>query len=710
MAKVSIYSKITDTKSQNTIELDDYLAHVRDLKWQDLLIPIWNETDKERRNILKRQLPYITTCGVFEKRSNGAVKELSNFIAIDFDNVSESDVIGIKNDPYTYALHKSCSHTGYVCYVKIDGKKHTESFNQLAQYYYSKWNLVADPACKDISRARFVSGDPGLYHNSNSLIFKVKSQQEDKEKPKYNTPYIATEDDVDNVINRIIERGIDITSDYHTWISVAFALKDHYGDVKGYDYFRSLSQFHPKFDEHQTVKKWESIINSKGSGKATVATIFYLAKQNGINIKSERSRQLEQVAKIAKRQGLKRSQIDLQLKEGLGIAPLSDKEAEMIEALPDNFAGSDKESKENTVAEVRAWMNFNMKLWRCEIRQIFFDGKRQIDDEYVNEIWERININGIKTSKETVYNLLTSGSIKIINPARNWFESNPINGNDEIQKLVKCLRTSNPELDQELLFSWLLTVVQNVFSRPIPQMLVLTGKQRTGKTTFFRNLLPPALNEFYAESTLERGKDDEIMMCQKMIICNDEFKGQTMKEAAKLKDLLSKQTFTLRAPYGKANKDYRRVATLCGTSNEKELIFDYTGNRRIFPIELVAPIDFELYNSVDKERLWRQIYHYWKVEKIPAEIDEQIWEQLETHSEQFREIDEVELWCTRNVTKNKDAFTPTYEILQKAQENFKTQVTVNRFGRVLQKLGFEKTRNSKTMEWGYKCIITSYSS
>lgn len=705
MSKVSIYRNIKDTASNYTIELDDFLANVRDMKWQDNLLPLWNCKTKEDRNKIKANLPNCTVSGTFKARKAAELIEHSGFIAIDFDDVTSEEIKPLLKDKYTYALHKSCSHTGYVCYVKIDKKRHLESFEQLAQYYHTEYQLTADPACKDVSRTRYVSADPDLYHFPNAAKFIPEKREAPKDKPRINTPYIATDDDVDAVIQELCNRAIDITSDYSTWISIAFALRDHYGEVEGLNRFIGLSQYHPTYDYEKTVRKWENICKAKGKGRATVATIFWHAKQNGIIIKSERTRQIEQAAKIAKKQGVKVNDLDRHLVEGLGLKGLSEREKELIEQLPDNFAGSEKESKENTIAEARAWMNFNLKLWRCDIRQTFFDGKRIIDDEYVNEIWERMNLAGIKIGKDAVFNLLTSGTIKTINPVRNWFEKKQDSGNNEIERLMSCIKTKHQELDEELILRWMLSVVATAFGRPVPQMLVLTGNQRTGKTSFFRNLLPPELAEFYGESTLERGKDDEMLMCQKLIIVNDEYKGQTMKEAAKLKDLLSKFTFTLRAPYGRTNKDYKRCATLAGTSNEKEVIFDYTGNRRIFPVELIAPIDFDIYNSVDKDALWRQIYTLWK-NGVEAEIPYDTWQLLEAKSEEYREVDEVELWCIKYLRKDIDGFVPTLEILQKAQGSFRNQVSAVKFGRVLQKLGFVKTRSSNPpREFGYKLSV-----
>jgi predicted P-loop ATPase len=120
-------------------------------------------------------------------------------------------------------------------------------------------------------------------------------------------------------------------------------------------------------------------------------------------------------------------------------------------------------------------------------------------------------------------------------------------------------------------------------------------------------LLPSELFPYYAESKLDAGKDDEILMTQKILILDDEFGGKSKLESKRFKELTSKQYFTLREPYGRKNVRLRRMAVLAGTSNETEILNDPTGNRRIIPLE-VNRIDFEKYNSCDKVKLLCDAY------------------------------------------------------------------------------------------------------
>jgi predicted P-loop ATPase len=88
---------------------------------------------------------------------------------------------------------------------------------------------------------------------------------------------------------------------------------------------------------------------------------------------------------------------------------------------------------------------------------------------------------------------------------------------------------------------------------------------------------------------------------------DDEMGGKSKQDEKKFKELTSKNYFSLRASYGRYNEDYKRLAILCGTSNDHQLINDSTGNTRILPID-VSFIDHAAYNSIDKDDLFMELH------------------------------------------------------------------------------------------------------
>ena len=92
------------------------------------------------------------------------------------------------------------------------------------------------------------------------------------------------------------------------------------------------------------------------------------------------------------------------------------------------------------------------------------------------------------------------------------------------------------------------------------------------------------------------------------MIFDDEFAGKSKQDSKKMKLMLSSNTFSLRAPYGTKNMDYKRIAILCGTSNDEELLNDPTGTRRYVIFNSCGVNNFELYHSVTKEQIIAEAY------------------------------------------------------------------------------------------------------
>lgn len=227
----------------------------------------------------------------------------------------------------------------------------------------------------------------------------------------------------------------------------------------------------------------------------------------------------------------------------------------------------------------------------------------------------KVKNSGIDISYENMERVLLSPAIPEYHPIKDFFERHKKkDSRGHIAMLSKSIKTDTGGYDfvEDYLKRWFVGAVSMVYGKHSPLCLMLIGKtQNTGKTEFFRRILPEEIQSYYGESKWERGKDDEILMCQKWIILNDEYEGRTVDDEKKMKQLLSAQTFNIRAPYGRRHEDRKRIAALCATSNEENVLKDPTGNRRFIPIRILA-IDHVIYNQVDKVKLWLEAYHLYK--------------------------------------------------------------------------------------------------
>ena len=180
-------------------------------------------------------------------------------------------------------------------------------------------------------------------------------------------------------------------------------------------------------------------------------------------------------------------------------------------------------------------------------------------------------------------------------------------------------------------------------------------------------------------------------MCTHLIICDDEYGGKSKQEAKKLKDLSSKQTFTIRRPYGRSSEDLNRYAVLCGTSNETDVINDITGNRRVIPVN-VESVDFSIYDSVDKTELWIELYHIWKEFGEDWMLTTSDVAMLNDHNAEFTESStEAELICTHfypSDHKSYDKYTSTEIRQHLEQQSGIKNISQRRLGIELKKMGY----------------------
>lgn len=149
------------------------------LKPQIDLMRTFHDTDKLKYDEQKHKLPICLFTGRFSNFSNSGLLESSNLVVIDFDKIPfqnmsiQRDII--TKDPYTFAAFVSPSGKGYKVIVKVennpDNTTHSEYLNALKVYYNSPY---WDNNCMGISRACFLSSDPSIYINWNSLIWTKK--------------------------------------------------------------------------------------------------------------------------------------------------------------------------------------------------------------------------------------------------------------------------------------------------------------------------------------------------------------------------------------------------------------------------------------------------------------------------------------------------------------------------------------------------------
>lgn len=707
LMEVSYFKSATITKTTENYPFANYLNDIRSGRWE-IEVGLVRQGGAH-----KKTLPGITPSGVFSERAINNLEAHSGIIGIDVDAKENAVDLQeakdkLKADPYTFALHDSASgNGGFVVFVKIDGSRHLDAFLALEDYYLSHYGIVIDKACKDVSRFRFVSYDPDLFQNPKAQQFK-KYLPKKKEKPLPASSFIITGDDFDNAFEQINQRGLNFTEDYRQWYALGGAMADHYG-ANGRDKFHLLSRQSAKYDHAETDRLYSILLKRTPDKKTTIGTFIYYCQENGIEVRSTETKNLTRIAKnrrksVGKNGGMKdleeAKQSYLKTAEMEGYRPETAAEIwQQVEALPESELAA---KSDNEIEDLKIFLQAKDILFNEITRNYEWEGQPMIDRDY-NSLYVQAceNIGG-NINRNTFNSLLDSNFIHGHNPLTEFFDRNRhLKPSGNFDALCKCIQLDHriygkdSDFLQVYLKKWMLGIISSVYGKYSISVLVLTGGQGIGKTNFFRNLLPEELQHFYAESKLDEGKDSEILMTKKLIILDDEFGGKSKQDAKKFKDISSKEYFTVRRPYGRASEDLKRLAVLAGTTNEKEILNDPTGNRRIIPINITG-IDHAAFLKINKTELFMELYHEWAADpdKFILTREEVTFLNLRSaeNEQGCPEEDLIEKYFRPISSKEPSAIfmsnTEIFDLL--AGRHPAIKLNARRLGQSLQKLGYEQ--------------------
>lgn len=302
--------------------------------------------------------------------------------------------------------------------------------------------------------------------------------------------------------------------------------------------------------------------------------------------------------------------------------------------------------------------------------------------------------------------LLQSNQIEPYNPIKQHIENSCeefmiSSDTPEIKKLISAIKTSNRQSTEYkimIVMKWLVGLVANCFSSVETNsiFLILCGKKNTGKTEFFRRLLPVPLRKYMAETNFDQGKDSELLMAQKIILLIDELPNMNRKDQKAIRALITSKIITQRVPYEKYTSDHVRIASLCATTNDFGIIDDPYNNRRTAVLE-VEEIDFQLYNDVNKDKLLAEAYYLYlnKFEWYINRTDMELFDANNVSYEIVKPEKEalISLYSVpeSNLDYNVKKLTCT-EISNVLSEEFRIKVPNVSLGKALRELGFTSER------------------
>lgn len=734
--KATFYRDVHDMAgSSQAWYINDILDGIEKGKWRDEVLKVRalypshdlkGEEYKKAKHIYqeaKKKLPNFTISGQFTRCENDKLALFSGFIGIDFDALDDIESVyhALANDTYTYALFKSVSGHGICVIVKVEKARFLDAFLGLEAWYMERYGLLVDPSGKNVARRRYVSFDPNCeVVNADSEIFKLYIPKPKTKKPEKPLFFVNTKSDLENLFRQIEDRKVDITGSYDDWFQLGFAFIHEFGEG-GLEYFVRASQFHPSFSTAECEKKFATLLRQKPR-TVTIAKFYGLCKKAGLDILSDRTKGIAKVVQMQKKAGSSRDSIAETLQKMDSIAPEESKP--IIDAVFDS--GAVVESEDSVFDKIKMYISRNRPVRFNEIKQRveFRDTGENVTDAAENGMYIDLkSAVGKEVTKNDLIAYLYSDKIERYNPITEFFEKNKHRRpTGAIQALCNSITPvlndyaskNLPGYVKYYVTKWLIGAVATIYNDPSPLTLVLTGKGNSGKTEWFRRLLPEELQPYYAETKMDDGKDDKKLLFTKWILMNDEYGGNA-KDAKHFKNLSSKKKLEFRTFYGRNDETMQRIAVFCGTSNEDEIVDDPTTvNRRIIPVK-VEKINHDLYNSVNKTDLWIEVYHLYK-ENYGHHLNNEEIKQLSLCTEQFIEhslerelIEKYYRKLEANETKALERYMSATEVKIFIEKDSMQRVSLKKLGAELKAMGF--VQDNKLVQGvkkrGYYLVPTS---
>ncbi len=378
--------------------------------------------------------------------------------------------------------------------------------------------------------------------------------------------------------------------------------------------------------------------------------------------------------------------------------------AEIRDKPPEDRTGG--QSKDTaTPREIRDFLSaevvlrHNVVTGRVEYRRLGTQGWQPLDDWALNTLWGKLrDLKAVRY--DDMARVVKSDYAPPFHPFRHYLDSlPPWNGRDDHILALSVSVSVKGGAESQMLFAeylrkWLVGMVAGWVDESVVNtaMLVLIGPQGKYKTTWFRELMPPELAQYFSTkvNASRMDKDDRLKLSQYGLICFEELDTMRDADMNQLKSVMTMTSTDDRAPYDRFAQKRLKVASFCGTGNNVIFLNDPTGTRRFLPFE-VERIDSPYDHPVDHQAvyaqayaLYRQGYRYY----FSAE-EERV---LQEHNRQFEtprpEEELIGYYFARPTASDPGEFMPT-TVAQRILSTPGMQLKAVALGRAFAKLGFK---------------------
>lgn len=665
------------------------------------------EDKKEAAERAKKSLPAFTPSATF--KGGRKMEFLTNYnalVVLDIDKITKEKLTESKeklqSNEYVFAAFTSPSGNGLKVFVKVstDKTEHKETFLKLQEYFENLLQLEIDKSGKDITRLCFFSYDPQLYLNENATVFSSAAPEPVAEALE------ATRDANCHSEPRAgISKHRNPQADYDALYThcIQFTEKKYQFVEGSRNYFvftlannlnrkgvpETLALGYILADYDYNTQEVMTAVKSAYSNTAEHATDNFTPQQ-----KSAKSVQSASVKKNSGESSVTTSHD--------GTMTLDEEEEPALIDKLENFLNNRYKFRYNEVLGKLEYKRVNGKVWKY------------ITDFKENSILREIQKAKVRCSINSLRNLLHSDFCEMYDPFKDYFENLPeyTGDKDHIEELALTITTTKPELWKECFKKWFVAMVACVLDeKQINQtVIVFSGKQGLGKTTWIEKLMPRELKQYIFSGTVNpNNKDTLIHLAECMLINLDELENLNRTEIGSLKELITKTHIKMRKAYGHNNENMPRRASFAGSVNTAQFLNDTTGSRRFLCFELE---NIEYQHNVDINLCYAQALKLFK-DGFRHWFNQEEIKNIDANNEQYQlkspEEELLLIWFEPAEKQSAEYFFTTTQIAQvlssRANLNI-TETTIRKIGMALKKHGF--TRISKNKTYVYPVLLKEF--
>ena len=639
------------------------------------------ENKTEAYNKAKKSLPAFTPSGKFVGgRKLEFLAEYSNCIILDIDKLSAADLQNAKllanQSEFTYASFISPSGNGLKILVKINSDKanHKEAFLLVQAHYESILKLEIDKSGKDVTRLCFYSFDENLYLNENATVFASETKQSCKTEfaaasPTHNSPF--TSHDHEAIYNHCIkftEKKVQFVEGSRNVFVHQLACNLN---RKGVSLQEALGYIITDFGYND--KEVTQAVNS------AYGNIHEFAKNSPPLEGWPKAGVAEKNPKKPTTDNGKRTTYEVEDEDEDKPKPTQIDRLEL-------FLSNKYVFRHNIVSGKLEFQYFGKKKWNV------------MNDFIENSMLRECLKARIRTNLSSLRNLLNSDFCPLFNPFEDYFFNLPTydEKTDYITELANTITTTKQDLWQQCFKKWLIAMVGCVLDDKVINhtVIVFSGKQGLGKTTWVEKLVPKQLKEYLFSGTINpNNKDTLVQLAECMLINLDELENLNRSEIGSLKEIITKTQIRMRKAYGHNNETMPRRASFAGSVNTAQFLNDSTGSRRFLCFELEGikyqhDVDINLAFS-QALFLFKSGFRFWFDQEEIKSITENN-EQYQLHSP---EEELLLTWFEPCERDNASLFLNASQIGAKLAEKAKINLndgTINKIGKALKKHNFVK--------------------